>query len=134
MADLLDKWDVFRSRLFRESCVFHRGNYVKDLGRLGRELHKIIIVDNSPASYIFHPENAVRKYQVLFEKLFMLRHVLVFTSHIFVFVNQFGYMTQNGLNVIVKSSFSFSTFGFDFETNDFDPLIQQRVISIFNFQ
>lgn len=59
VADLLDKWDVFHSRLFRESCVFHRGNYVKDLSRLGRELHKIIIVDNSPASYIFHPENAV---------------------------------------------------------------------------
>ena len=59
VTDLLDKWDVFRSRLFRESCVFHRGNYVKDLGRLGRELGTIIIVDNSPASYIFHPENAV---------------------------------------------------------------------------
>ncbi|XP_059089114.1 carboxy-terminal domain RNA polymerase II polypeptide A small phosphatase 1-like [Tigriopus californicus] len=59
VADLLDKWDVFHARLFRESCVFHRGNYVKDLSRLGRELHKIIIVDNSPASYIFHPENAV---------------------------------------------------------------------------
>ncbi|XP_052831415.1 CTD small phosphatase-like protein isoform X3 [Octopus bimaculoides] len=29
VADLLDKWDVFRARLFRESCVFHRGNYVK---------------------------------------------------------------------------------------------------------
>lgn len=59
VADLLDKWGVFRSRLFRESCVFYRGNYVKDLGRLGRDLQKVIIVDNSPASYIFHPDNAV---------------------------------------------------------------------------
>ncbi|XP_076868772.1 CTD (carboxy-terminal domain, RNA polymerase II, polypeptide A) small phosphatase-like a isoform X3 [Brachyhypopomus gauderio] len=59
VADLLDRWGVFRARLFRESCVFHRGNYVKDLGRLGRQLSKVIIVDNSPASYIFHPENAV---------------------------------------------------------------------------
>ncbi|XP_072710905.1 CTD small phosphatase-like protein isoform X4 [Ciconia boyciana] len=58
VADLLDRWGVFRARLFRESCVFHRGNYVKDLSRLGRELSKVIIVDNSPASYIFHPENA----------------------------------------------------------------------------
>lgn len=39
--------------------MFHRGNYVKDLSRLGRELSNVIIVDNSPASYIFHPENAV---------------------------------------------------------------------------
>ncbi|KFP03323.1 Carboxy-terminal domain RNA polymerase II polypeptide A small phosphatase 1, partial [Calypte anna] len=60
VADLLDKWGAFRARLFRESCVFHRGNYVKDLSRLGRDLHRIIIVDNSPASYIFHPDNAVR--------------------------------------------------------------------------
>ncbi|XP_028328131.1 CTD small phosphatase-like protein isoform X2 [Gouania willdenowi] len=59
VADLLDQWSVFRARLFRESCVFHRGNYVKDLSRLGRELNNVIIVDNSPASYIFHPENAV---------------------------------------------------------------------------
>jgi len=59
VADLLDKWGVFRARLFRESCVFYRGNYVKDLGRLGRDLHRVVIVDNSPASYIFHPDNAV---------------------------------------------------------------------------
>ncbi|XP_066589116.1 carboxy-terminal domain RNA polymerase II polypeptide A small phosphatase 1 [Prorops nasuta] len=59
VADLLDKWGVFRARLFRESCVFHRGNYVKDLNKLGRDLQHIIIVDNSPASYIFHPDNAV---------------------------------------------------------------------------
>lgn len=59
VADLLDRWGVFRSRLFRESCVFHRGNYVKDLNKLGRDLQKVIIVDNSPASYNFHPDNAV---------------------------------------------------------------------------
>jgi len=59
VADLLDKWGVFRARLFRESCVFHRGNYVKDLSRLGRDLNKVVIIDNSPASYIFHPDNAV---------------------------------------------------------------------------
>lgn len=59
VADLLDRSGVFRARLFRESCVFHRGNYVKDLSRLGRDLHKVVIMDNSPASYIFHPDNAV---------------------------------------------------------------------------
>ncbi|XP_071484528.1 carboxy-terminal domain RNA polymerase II polypeptide A small phosphatase 1-like isoform X2 [Diadema antillarum] len=59
VADLLDKWGVFRCRLFRESCVFHRGNYIKDLSRLGRKLERIVIVDNSPASYIFHQDNAI---------------------------------------------------------------------------
>ncbi|CAH0389662.1 unnamed protein product [Bemisia tabaci] len=59
VADLLDRWGVLRARLFRESCVFHRGNYVKDLTRLGRDLQRVVIVDNSPASYVFHPDNAV---------------------------------------------------------------------------
>jgi RNA polymerase II subunit A small phosphatase-like protein len=59
VADLLDRWGVFRGRLFREACVYYRGNYVKDLSRLGRDLNKTLILDNSPASYIFHPENAV---------------------------------------------------------------------------
>ncbi|TNM86568.1 carboxy-terminal domain RNA polymerase II polypeptide A small phosphatase 2 isoform X1 [Takifugu flavidus] len=59
VTDLLDRCGVFRTRLFRESCVFHQGCYVKDLSRLGRDLHKTLILDNSPASYIFHPNNAV---------------------------------------------------------------------------
>ncbi|XP_071941753.1 carboxy-terminal domain RNA polymerase II polypeptide A small phosphatase 1-like isoform X2 [Antedon mediterranea] len=59
VADLLDKSRIFKSRLFRESCVFHRGNYIKDLSRLGRNLERIVIVDNSPASYIFHQDNAI---------------------------------------------------------------------------
>jgi len=59
VTDLLDKWGSFRSRLFREACVFHRGNYVKDLSRLGRDVRHVVILDNSPASYLFHPQNAV---------------------------------------------------------------------------
>lgn len=31
VSDHLDKQRVFRHRLFREHCVFHRGNYVKVL-------------------------------------------------------------------------------------------------------
>uniref|UniRef100_A0A914IET6 protein-serine/threonine phosphatase n=1 Tax=Globodera rostochiensis TaxID=31243 RepID=A0A914IET6_GLORO len=59
VVDLLDKRRVFRSRLFRESCVFYEGNYVKDLSRLGRDLRRVIIIDNSPASYAFHPDNSI---------------------------------------------------------------------------
>ncbi len=48
-----------RYRLFREACTSHKGNYVKDLRRLGRPIKDVIIIDNSPASYAFQPENAV---------------------------------------------------------------------------
>jgi len=59
VLDLLDKDKVIGARLFREACRNHKGNYVKDLSRLGRDLKGTIIIDNSPASYMFHPENAV---------------------------------------------------------------------------
>ncbi|KAG6899976.1 hypothetical protein C0993_004744 [Termitomyces sp. T159_Od127] len=59
---VLDQLDVHRAvthRLFRESCHNHQGSYVKDLSQLGRPIADTIIIDNSPASYIFHPTNAV---------------------------------------------------------------------------
>ena len=31
----------------------------QDLSRLGRDLSQVVIIDNSPASYVLHPENAV---------------------------------------------------------------------------
>ncbi|KAI0072499.1 NIF-domain-containing protein [Panus rudis PR-1116 ss-1] len=59
VLDRLDPERTVAHRLFRESCYNHRGNYVKDLSQLGRPVGETIIVDNSPASYIFHPHNAV---------------------------------------------------------------------------
>ncbi|KAG0350581.1 hypothetical protein BG005_009885 [Podila minutissima] len=59
VLDMLDVHQVVKHRLFRESCLNHKGNYVKDLSVIGRDLKNTIIIDNSPASYIFHQSNAV---------------------------------------------------------------------------
>lgn len=78
LLDQLDIHNVVHHRLFRESCYNHQGNYVKvrplstsaqksssmliniqDLSQVGRELKETIIIDNSPTSYIFHPQHAV---------------------------------------------------------------------------
>ncbi|KAH8704586.1 HAD-like domain-containing protein [Phaeosphaeriaceae sp. PMI808] len=57
LLDQLDIHGVVHHRLFRESCYNHQGNY--DLSQIGRDLKDTIIIDNSPTSYIFHPQHAV---------------------------------------------------------------------------
>ena len=59
LLDLLDTHNVIRARLFREACVQHEGSFVKDMSMIGRDPADTIIVDNSPASYLFQPENAL---------------------------------------------------------------------------
>ncbi|KAM9929477.1 hypothetical protein OXX80_009668 [Metschnikowia pulcherrima] len=59
---LLNKLDIHRAvhqRLFRDSCYTYQGNFIKNLSQLGRPLQDSIIIDNSPASYIFHPQHSV---------------------------------------------------------------------------
>ncbi|PAA73755.1 hypothetical protein BOX15_Mlig013551g1 [Macrostomum lignano] len=60
VSDRLDRWSTFKHRLFRESCVLHCDNFVKDLAQLGRPVDRCVIIDNSPASYMFNTENAIR--------------------------------------------------------------------------
>lgn len=59
--DCLDpKGNLIDHCLFREHCTqFKRDIYVKDLTRLGRPIEDVIILDNSPNSYLFQPENAI---------------------------------------------------------------------------
>jgi len=59
LLDILDRSRLVKKRLFREACVQHYGNYVKDLSHLGRPLTNVIIIDNSPFSYMFQPDNAI---------------------------------------------------------------------------
>jgi len=59
VLDLLDIHKVVDWRLFRESCTCIKNTYVKDMGRMGRPLKSVMIMDNSPHSYSFNPENAI---------------------------------------------------------------------------
>lgn len=59
LLDILDTDKVIHHRLFREACYNYEGNYIKNLSQIGRPLSEIIILDNSPASYIFHPQHAI---------------------------------------------------------------------------
>ncbi|KAJ3236623.1 hypothetical protein HDU81_010587 [Chytriomyces hyalinus] len=59
VLDMLDTKRVIQHRLFREHCTYYQGNYVKDLSLLGRPMDSTIIIDNSPAAYLFQPSNAI---------------------------------------------------------------------------
>ncbi|PGH12322.1 hypothetical protein AJ80_06732 [Polytolypa hystricis UAMH7299] len=49
----------FHSRLYRQHCTFRNGAYIKDLSSVEPDLSKVMILDNSPMSYIFHEDNAI---------------------------------------------------------------------------
>ena len=44
----------FSGRYYRQHCTFRNGAYIKDLSSVEPDLSKIMILDNSPLSYIFH--------------------------------------------------------------------------------
>lgn len=53
--------DIFAGRWYREHCVHDvsRGAFVKDLSRLLVPLHRTVLVDNNPLSFLAQPENGI---------------------------------------------------------------------------
>ncbi|KAL8682771.1 MAG: hypothetical protein Q9224_000116 [Gallowayella concinna] len=49
----------FSKRYYRQHCTFRNGAYIKDLSSVEPDLSKVMIIDNSPLSYIFHEDNAI---------------------------------------------------------------------------
>ncbi|KAM7537948.1 hypothetical protein Aperf_G00000068514 [Anoplocephala perfoliata] len=60
VCDRIDPDGYFKHRLFRESCVCFKSNYIKHLAFLGRDIEQICIIDNSPISFYFHRQNALQ--------------------------------------------------------------------------
>lgn len=44
----------FSGRLYRQHCTFRHGAFIKDLSSVEPDLSKVMILDNSPLSYMFH--------------------------------------------------------------------------------
>ncbi|QIW97399.1 hypothetical protein AMS68_002917 [Peltaster fructicola] len=49
----------FSNRYYRQHCTFRNGAYIKDLAQVEPDLSKVMILDNSPMSYVFHEDNAI---------------------------------------------------------------------------
>ena len=60
LMDFIDKEGKLGTlRLFREHCTMVNTGHIKDLSLLGRDLDRVVIIDNSPAAYYFQPRNAL---------------------------------------------------------------------------
>ena len=44
----------FSARYYRQHCTFRQGAYIKDLSSVEPDLSNVMILDNSPLSYLFH--------------------------------------------------------------------------------
>lgn len=59
VIDTIDPNGLIYWRLFRDSCVGAGSQFVKDMSILGRPAETAMILDNSPTSYMFQPEQAI---------------------------------------------------------------------------
>jgi len=59
VVDEIDPESCIKYRLYRESCTNVGGVHVKDLSKLGRNLDRTIIIDNSSVAYLLQPYNAI---------------------------------------------------------------------------
>jgi len=48
----------FSARYYRQHCTFRHGAFIKDLSSVEPDLSKVMILDNSPLSYMFHQGKA----------------------------------------------------------------------------
>lgn len=59
VLDQIDTQSLIKYRLYRQHAISCGTNYIKDLSRIGRDISRIIIVDNVAENFQKHPENGI---------------------------------------------------------------------------
>ena len=54
------KRKFFDFKFYREHCVIYKDTFVKDISRIGRNIQKIIIIDNNENNFVLNKENGIK--------------------------------------------------------------------------
>ena len=54
------KRSFFDFKFYREHCLIYKDTFVKDISRIGRDIQKIIIVDNNENNFVLNKENGIK--------------------------------------------------------------------------
>ena len=54
------KRKFFDYKFYREHCTIYKDTFVKDISKIGRDLEKIIIVDNNENNFVLNKENGIK--------------------------------------------------------------------------
>jgi TFIIF-interacting CTD phosphatase-like protein len=52
--------NYFDYNLWKDHTTFHRNKFVKDISKLGRDIRKIIIIDDDPTNFELNPDNGIQ--------------------------------------------------------------------------
>ena len=54
------KRKFFDYKFYREHCTIYKDTFVKDITKIGRDIQKIIIVDNNENNFVLNKENGIK--------------------------------------------------------------------------
>ncbi|ERN09367.1 carboxy-terminal domain RNA polymerase II polypeptide A small phosphatase 1 [Amborella trichopoda] len=60
VIDKIDKRGVISHRLYRDSCKEVNGKFIKDLSKTGRDIGRMVIIDDNPDCFSLQKENAIQ--------------------------------------------------------------------------
>ncbi|KAL2900384.1 Uncharacterized protein RDABS01_025466 [Bienertia sinuspersici] len=60
LVELVKNKVMINQRIYKDSCRELDRKNVKDLAQRGRNLWKVVIVDDNPNSYAFQPQNTIQ--------------------------------------------------------------------------
>jgi RNA polymerase II subunit A small phosphatase-like protein len=132
----LDPNGYITTRLYRDSCTEQEdGSYVKDLSLLNRPLSEVIIVDNNPDSFAFHPDNGIQCSDFYFDKcdtdlkkIYRFLDLIKDAKDVRSFVPQFEQWDATGCLNLHQEVDSCDDFEVDF-CNDFEVSIDDSIVA-----